>query len=452
MSAVDIGPLRDYLDGGFVSVLATAATDGTPNVSVISDVRYVDERHVALSFQFFNKTHANISANPRASLQLTHPTSGARQHLTLRYLRTETEGPLFEAMKAKLAGIASHVGMTRVFRLRGADVYEVLAVQQVAGPGQRAARSETLLTGLRDALRALRASTDVAALVDATLEALHARLGYSHCMLLAADAARERVFAVGSAGYPASGVGAEIAYGAGIIGVAARERSPIRITHMTSEYRYGATVREQFAASDATLDLEREIPLPGLAESRSQLAMPIVAGDALVGVLYLESPLDAHFAHADEEVCGIVADAFAARWRVLSNDDDEQRDDVAVPVGTVLSGTPLEVAHDMHDHSVFIDRDYLIKGVAGAVLWRMLNDHATLGRVEFTNRELRRDGRLGLPDFADNLEARLVLLQRRLAERDIGIHLDKIGRGRYRLRLLRPLSLEGQHADERLGA
>ncbi len=444
MSAVSVAHLREYLDGGFVSVLATVAADGTPNVSVISDVRYVDERHVALSFQFFNKTRANVQENPRASLHLTHPVTGARQQLSLRYLRTETTGPLFEAMKAKLAGIASHVGMTRVFQLRGADVYEVLAVQQVPGPSQRCARGEVLLAGLRDALAALRASEDLEALVEATLDALHRRLGYSHCMLLSADAARRRVFAVGSAGYANSGVGAEIAYGAGVIGVAARERTPIRITHMTSEYHYGTVVREQFVASDATLDLDREIPMPGIAESRSQLAMPIVAADELVGVIYLESPLDAHFTHADEEACGIVADTFAERWRALSVEEDEEADKEGARIEALPRGAPLQVAHDAHDHGVFIDREYLIKGVAGAVLWRMLSDHVQLGRSEFTNRELRRDEKLGLPDFADNLEARLVLLQRRLAERDVGVYLDKIGRGRYRLRLARPLALEGQ--------
>ena len=35
--------------------------------------------------------------------------------------------------------------------------------------------------------------------------------------------------------------------------------------------------------------LETEIPFPGLAESRSQLAVPIVAGSRLLGVLFVES-------------------------------------------------------------------------------------------------------------------------------------------------------------------
>jgi adenylate cyclase len=46
-----------------------------------------------------------------------------------------------------------------------------------------------------------------------------------------------------------------------------------------------------------------------------------------------------------------------------------------------------------------------------------------------------------LPDLSDNLEARLILLARRLAERDAGIRIEKAGRGRLRLAVSRPLEL-----------
>ncbi|WP_306304584.1 pyridoxamine 5'-phosphate oxidase family protein, partial [Methylogaea oryzae] len=126
---VKLDAIRDCLEGVIPGLMATCAPDGMPNVACLSQVEYVDGEHLALSYQFFNTTRGNILANPQARLIVTHPRTGARYRLLLRYLRTETEGALFERMKAKLAGIASHTGMSDVFRLLGSDVYRVLEIE-----------------------------------------------------------------------------------------------------------------------------------------------------------------------------------------------------------------------------------------------------------------------------------------------------------------------------------
>jgi adenylate cyclase len=102
----------------------------------------------------------------------------------------------------------------------------------------------------------------------------------------------------------------------------------------------------------------------------------------------------------------------------------------------------LQVRHFASNDSVFIGDSYLIKGVAGAILWKLLNDHVKTGRTEFSNRELRLDPAIRLPDVADNLEARLVLLRRRLAEHGPDLLIEKTGRGRFRLVLRGPVGLE----------
>ena len=60
MSAVTLDDIRPCLEGIIPAMIATCAPDGTPNVAYLSQVYYADPRHVALSFQFFNKTRQNI--------------------------------------------------------------------------------------------------------------------------------------------------------------------------------------------------------------------------------------------------------------------------------------------------------------------------------------------------------------------------------------------------------
>jgi adenylate cyclase len=86
-----------------------------------------------------------------------------------------------------------------------------------------------------------------------------------------------------------------------------------------------------------------------------------------------------------------------------------------------------------YDDSLFINNQYVIKGVPGRILWRMLQLHVAERRTAFTNRELRLDSSLRLPEFKDNLETRLLLLSRRLDERQFPIRIHREGRGQVLL-------------------
>ena len=108
---------------------------------------------------------------------------------------------------------------------------------------------------------------------------------------------------------------------------------------------------------------------------------------------------------------------------------------------TAPQGEPLAVAYYQADDSVFVDDAYVVKGAPGRILWKLLREHAADGRVSFTNRELRLDERLGLPAGNDNLEARLLVLRKRLAALDCGITLDRVDRGRLSLGVSAPLTL-----------
>jgi adenylate cyclase len=445
---VSLDAIRGCCEGSAPSLLASCALDGTPNITYVSQVHYVDREHVALTFQFFNKTRENILANPQATAFVVDVSTGARYTLRLHYLRTEDSGPLFESMKARLAGIASHTGMTGVFKLRGADVYRVLAIERLPGallapPVPR----YNAMSALRQIAQRLAAASDLRQLLDDALAALDEHLGITHSMVLLAEVCAlrpPRLYTVATHGYAQSGVGSELPFGHGVIGVAAAQATPIRISHFAVEYSYGRTLRDQWLASGQADAIETEIPLPGLAEPQSQLAVPIVLGRRVVGVLYVESEQPACFSYDDEDALMAVATHLGATVAALQTAADASEEaravsQPAVPAEPAAAAVPVVVRRYRVNDSVFIDDDYLIKGVAGAIFWKLVNDVMAGRREEFTNRELRLDPTLKLPDLADNLEARLILLQRRLAERCPFLAIEKTGRGRFRLRVERPL-------------
>ncbi|NUN60037.1 MAG: GAF domain-containing protein [Burkholderiaceae bacterium] len=439
--------IRSCLEGAIPAVMATCASDGTPNVAYISQVVYVDEGHVALSFQFFNKTRENILANPYASVLVLDPVTARFYRLHLRYLRTETAGALFESMKARLAGIASHNGMADVFRLKGSDVYAVEHIDAIDGEGlPPPAPRPGQLHRLRQCSERMAACTGLEELLQGALACLRDAMGIGHAMVLMLDAPAQRLYTVASCGYATSGVGSEIALGHGVIGMAARENTPVRISHMTHAALYSHAMRSSLEAGAHHGGAEppgMDIPYPGLPEPHSQLAVPMVAAGRVLGVLFVESPQDLAFDFEDEDTLVTLAGHLGAAIDLLQATPESA--DGATPGATLapaVSGAPVRVRHYPANDSVFINDDYLIKGVAGAIFWKLLRDYAQAGRTEFTNRELRLDPSIRLPDVADNLEARLLLLQRRLQENNPPMRIEKTGRGRFRLCVACPVLLE----------
>ena len=449
-ASVSLESIRNCFEGVIPGTMATASMDGVPNVALLSQISYVDASHVALSYQFFNKTRQNLLANPRAVLAVIDPRTAAHYRLHLEFLRTERAGPLFESMKAKLAGLASHIGMSGVFQLLGADVFKVHRVEQVPGYTLKVEPTHrNLLLSLRRSGERIRAKRDLEPLLNEALACLEEEFGIEHSMALMHDAANERLYTLASHGYATSGVGAEIAMGQGVIGVAARERTPIRIGHMAAEYSYSQAIRNSTVDAGFAMALDTEIPLPGLAESRSQLAVPIMASERLVGVLYVESREDLRFAFDDEDaLAAFAAQLGTAIDRLHSQAEGQEAgghaDDAQSPApANAPNGAMAElvVRHFPENDSIFFGDDYLIKGVTGSIFAALLRDYLDHGRCEFSNRELRLDARIRLPDISDNLEARLLLLSRRLTERAAGIRLEKCGRGRIRLCVERAVKL-----------
>lgn len=438
------------LQGVVPSMIATCSADGVPNVTLLSIVHYVDSERVALTRQFFNKTRRNLDVNPWAQVVVIDPQTCDQYLLDLRFLHTETEGPTFEAVRANLDAVASQTGMAGIFRLRGVDIHQVLRCApfgEIVRPTEQSRRSESrALTLIDEFMHRLVLCADYADAARTALEALDDLFGFAQSILLVADEDGERVFAVSSNGYDLSAAGAEVPIGVGVIGTAAARRRVVCVPSMARNRTMQTAIQESVEPSTGGISGATEIPLPGLNRVQSAAAVPLVVHDTLTGVLYLESERAGEFGPGDERLLRILGGHLAATLAVLQADRRESTvRESTVGVASAASSPSRErvssVVYYQADDSVFIDDAYVVKGAPGRILWKLLREHAADGRLAFSNRELRLDERLGLPAGNDNLEARLLVLRKRLAAMDCGVGLERVGRGQLALRLAAPLAL-----------
>lgn len=431
--------LEACFQGVIPSYLATCSASGEPNVTPISIVHLLSPNRVGVSCQFMNKTLANLRATGLAQLHVIDPRTLAEYRLDARFDRMIESGPVFARMAATLAGVASQSGMEGVFSLAGVAELEVLAWSAAAAGApapEAAAPVEDPIDRVERISAAMEAATDLDALFDATFVALARELSLPHGFLLLVDETGERLYVVASAGFEQGRVGAEIAVGEGIYGTVAARGTAMRTGSLSRERIMARAVARESAQADPT-----HLPLPGLADAESSLAVPLLRGDRCLGVLCFQSPRPGAFTEADEKTVLITARHLAATIGVVGAPAREV--EVSARRGPV-GGRALvtRVKYFESDGSVFVDEEYLIKGVAGRILFRVLSNYVAEHRDEFSSKEIRLDPDIGLPSLKDNLEARLIALRKRLGERTSALRIEKTGRGRFRLEVARELLLE----------
>ena len=452
--------MASCFQGLIPATLFTCALDGTPNVAFLSHVDYVDPTHVALSFQFFNKSRRNIAENPHALVRLFDPDTSQGWRLRLRYIRSETSGPVFDRMNLRIEAIASYSGLKGIFKLLAADIYEVVALERVedehprmaaAAIERRSSAADPVFTmkALQDLSARIQRADSLEGLLDSILEGLEESFGFAHSMILLPSHEEGVFVTIASRGYPESGAGAEARIGEGIIGVVAEARKPIRIAGLIRELLYAYAVHKR-AQEAGIYSPDRQIPLPGLPNPESQLGVPLLVRHELVGVLCIESEIPYRFHEEDKTAIELLGGYLAiAIQNMQLRERSEGASDGAAPSAqksaAAHKSTPAvaprsasqrrEVAYYTRDECILIDGEYLIRSLPANILWKLLRRRDAEGRVEFTNRELRLDKSLNLPEWKDNLETRLLLLRRRLQQKCSDIRIVPRGRGRFALEL-----------------
>jgi adenylate cyclase len=447
--------LRRCYEGGVPAVVCTCSLDGVPNITYISRVHQVDADRVAISNQFMSKTARNLAENPVASVLLIDPVTYQEYQLVAVHERTERRGPVFERLRHDVDQLAEEMGLRSIFKLRAADIFRVTSIERIGiiHPEPEAEHPARTLDALTEFGARIDCATDLDTVVDAAIEGLDRILGYHHVSLLLLDESGTRMYAIASRGFDDENVGAEVALGDGPIGRPLALGTIQRSTGLRQLAKYSRSIRRSFQESG--VDPDFVLPIPGLVDADSRIVVPIRNLGQLIGAVVVEHRAVAAFDSGDEQILAAVASMLggtidsARQQPPTEPTTDRPPPSASAPVSvsaaisaTIAGTTGSAIRFFETDGSVFVDGEYLIKGVAGRILRTLLTEHLATSRCNFTNRELRLDATLDLPGFKDNLESRLVLLKRRLDERSAPCSIVKTGRGRFQLDVDRPIHLE----------
>jgi hypothetical protein len=174
------------------------------------------------------------------------------------------------------------------------------------------------------------------------------------------------------------------------------------------------------------------------ARPRRHFAVPLVRKGRQLGVLFLDSDLAEMPGLEDQAVYGEVMSHIEAAVDLAMKSTAVPAEAPAAPPAAKAQ-IPMKIRRFPRNDVIFVDGEYLIKGLAGTIFWKLVRDYQA-GRQEFSNLELRLELSQTHPEKAENLESRLVMLIRRLEScRDIRI--ERTARGKFRLVVGRPIEL-----------
>jgi class 3 adenylate cyclase len=152
---------------------------------------------------------------------------------------------------------------------------------------------------------------DLAVIGKSMLLAMDEYFGFQHSMILLMDNENQSLSVLSTHGYDDKGIGAKVPVGMGVIGMVAKRKKLMRMANMGMQRSYMQAIRQQVTETDETI-LQEEEDLPGLPDVESQVAIPMLLEEELVGVFSFESKQVNIFDKADEFLIGILANQAAS--------------------------------------------------------------------------------------------------------------------------------------------
>ena len=151
---------------------------------------------------------------------------------------------------------------------------------------------------------------DTKFIAKALLEAMDEFFGFKYSMILLLDKKMQKLNVLATHGYENKGIGASVKLGIGVIGIVAKKKKMMRMANLGMQRSYMKAIKDQISPEEKKR-LSDEIELPGLKNVESQVALPMLFDDELIGVLSVESEKVNIFDKSDELLIGILANQTA---------------------------------------------------------------------------------------------------------------------------------------------
>ena len=148
------------------------------------------------------------------------------------------------------------------------------------------------------------------AIAKTMLISMEEYFGFKHSMILLLDSSESGLKVIATHGYQEEGIGAQVKIGVGVIGMVAKKKKLMRMANLGAQKQYMQAIKQQIQPSEDTVVTD-EISLPGLKNAESQVAIPMLMEDELIGVFSVESDQVNIFDKSDELIIKILANQTA---------------------------------------------------------------------------------------------------------------------------------------------
>ena len=158
--------------------------------------------------------------------------------------------------------------------------------------------------------RDINSTLELDEICDVALRTMDELFEFHHAIILLLEPDNTTLKVVASRGYENQATGGRVQVGTGVIGMVARKRQMMHVNNLGHQRAYVAAQRREM--EKAGRQLGDTLPVPGLPNAESQIAIPLLIRDDLIGVFSIESPVPRSFGEHERDLVSIIANQIAS--------------------------------------------------------------------------------------------------------------------------------------------